>query len=233
MEMNGGGPKKAGKYSVIEPLEKGIKVLPPSINNAQYLPQGVVFARAAVPGFGSCFFNSFLYLTDPEYSKLSQKQMEQRGRAFRKEFGALLDGDWHEFLQQEDPEKEFPEFHNQPLKVVRSWFNKPEYWANTLIIKYVAKHMDVDIVFVDATIADVYCGILPEHGEQARKTIFIFWVEREHFEPMFRVLEVLDQHSTKCVLKIQTDFFPGKDDDIINQMRKYHKSKCKLPHFKV
>ena len=190
-------------------------------------------AHAAVPGYGSCFFNSVLYLIDPEYSQLSQKQMEQRGRAFRKEFGALLDGDWHEFLQAEDPTKEFPEFHNQPLKVIRSWFNKPEFWANTLIIKYVAKHMDVDIVFVDATIADVYCGILPENGEAARRTIFILWVEREHFEPMFRVLEVKEHHNNTCVLKIQTDFFPGKDDDIIKQMRQYHKSKCKLPHFKV
>jgi hypothetical protein len=229
MEMNGGGKRKPA----IEALDKGIKVLPPCINNAKYLPDGVTFARAAVPGFGSCFFNSFLYLDDPQYSALSQKQMEQRGRAFRKEFGALLDGDWHEFLAAEDPNQDFPEFHNQPLKVVRSWFNKPEFWANTLIIKYVAKHMNVDIVFVDATIADVYCGILPENGEAARRTIFILWVEREHFEPMFRVLEALEARGNKRVLKIQTDFLPGKDDDIIQQMRKYHKSKCKLPNFSV
>jgi hypothetical protein len=216
----------------IQALDTDIKVMPPCINNAPYLPPGVVFARAAVPGYGSCFFCSFLYLTDPEFSKLSPKKMEQRARAFRKEFGALLDTDWYEFLAEVDPDREFPEFHDTTLKVVRSWFNRPEYWANTIIIKYVAKHMDVDIVFVDASIADLYCGILPENGEKARKTIFIFWVEREHFEPMFRVLEV-KQSSGNSILTIQTEFFPGQDDDIIKHMRKYHKTKCGLSKFKV
>jgi hypothetical protein len=220
-----------GKSGALTTLREGVEELSPNLTSA-FLPPNYRFARAAVPGQGSCFFNSFLYLTEPEsYCHLTMRDKEKRGRECRAAFSKLLDSKWFDWIRKFDPQREYPEFHDSRLEVIKQWFKDPKTWANTVIIKFVSEHMKVDIVFIDSEAKALFCGILPDKGEPARRTIVIMWVQREHFEPVFLMYpppEYVAGKSQKVKMLIKTDFDPANEEDakIIGALRSNFRDTC-------
>ncbi len=231
-----------GGGSTLNALTDGVEELSSELTK-NFLPPNYKFARAAVPGHGSCFFNSFLYLTQPEsYWHLSKADKERAGRKCRAEFSALIDANWFKWIRAIDPNREYPEYHDSRLEVIKKWFKEPKIWANTIIIKFVAEYMNVDIMFIDSEAKALYCGIVPDKGESARKTIIIMWVKREHFEPVFMIYppEEHDAEPSKSTraknsrggksvkLMIKTDFDPGNAEDskIIRALRQNFRDTC-------
>jgi hypothetical protein len=64
---------------------------------------------------------------------------------------------------------------------------KIEVWADIWTIRYCAWRLKLNVLFVNPTSAQepIYCGV--ENFDQGKHTIFIYWSNHSHFEPIVQL----------------------------------------------
>lgn len=197
----------------LEPNE--MTLLPDEVLKKMF-PSNELFARYGTEGKGSCFFNSVCAaLNKRDYLKLTEEQQGVVGVKFRKAFTEHLTKErWDRFKRKRkitDPISADQVIEN---------FNDPTYWANETIIKYVSDVMKLNIIFIDMTAGTIYCGV---RGHKSEPLIMITWLNKSHFEPVCRVLNMSDDAK-----EVQLSFvFDMKNDaTVVNSVMNSYQAQC-------
>lgn len=176
------------------------------------------YVRLETWGEGSCFFhslcmlilirnqvhgNNVTYTLDTPVKQykhftvnLLQNQpfkesFRQVGIALRKKLGRELEKQptlWKQFKSQVhiNPKKTDK---NQTLQGVINDFEDKHAWADIWTIRYAAWRLKINTLFInpDSTMEPIYCGV--ENFEQPLRTVFIYWSNHSHFEPVIKILD--------------------------------------------
>lgn len=197
---------------------------PLSLNAIEYLPPGLqglpsskTFARVGVHGDGSCFFHSVCVAQNKHnYHTRSPEQQQRIGQAFRCEFARdyITPETWNTFVEEN------PQYSTPYNEIVENFCNS-RYWANEHMIKFFSKMLDLNIVFIDAEKAEMYCGV---HGNETKEPlIIILWVKKSHFEPV-GLVHGADENRTD----LQFMFDPVSDAAVVNDVMNRYKTQCSV-----
>ncbi len=149
--------------------------------------------RIGTIGDGSCFFHSICLAIDKHkfWDSVSYKASDSDGRkSITKQFRKLLS----EEITASELDAIFSEMTNKVEKPTLEKFKKdlekPKKWANEPMIRYTAKKLNKNIIFLNMTSNQMFCNV--HHPDilknmhcttcDALETIVVAWVQQQHFE---------------------------------------------------
>ena len=190
-----------------------VSALPQNIERRYFNnPEFDDFIRFGVEDDGSCFFHSIsAALNLSNYHQRSQKSKRKIGRNLRRILQRTMTAEtWKEFWESRGVQiKSVPN-----LRTVIKKMKNPSQWSDVYMILYIMDSLGLNIVFFDGQTQKMYCGVRGK--SDAKQTVFILWVARSHFEPIF---------SVDANKKVKTIF--NKTDSIVKHvMDIYSTSPC-------
>lgn len=206
---------------VVRPAAIGrIEELPKEISaKFKQLPKGWTLARMGTHGEGSCFFHSLaacinfrgfdkdgeLLPYDPDdrrgymyqISNLSERQ--RMGQRFRCWFKKKITRKEYTMAQREAPEHMIKSYEE-----LQSDTCDPSIWAENTMIKLAQRILKLNIMFIDSTTNDFFCG-MHEDPSATTASIMILWLGKSHFEPIMALIHQDKRSDEVQVLTIFTD----------------------------
>ena len=186
------------------------------------------WARVGVIGEGSCFFHCICYCTnrDNYVTKNEQEQMDIaqtfRCVTFKEKFTEDV---YNEF------KKSVPNY-GKTYTELRDDFCKPNVWADEVMIKFAAKTLGYNLLFLDLSSEDMYCNVHSKETLDAivsdepinMPTLLVSWVSRSHFEPIVKIVNCQE-------VRIRTMFNPAmskEDYETVKYIMKRMNTECRL-----
>lgn len=159
------------------------------------------YARMGVEGDGSCFYHSVCaVLNIDNYLHAAKAKQQDIAHAFRCKFQ-------NAFTKQEYVHLAAGTATGKTYEGTKEALCSPTVWADEVMIKYAARVLGMNLVFLDLSRGTLYCGVhgsetlrsaspkrrgrdvsLPRTPQQA--TAVIAWVSKMHFEPIVRLEKV-------------------------------------------
>lgn len=189
------------------------RLLPPDIQR-EYFGGDPSFIRYGVAGDGTCFFHSVCAARNTNnYLSASSADQRRTGRKFRCAFtDHLTDQRWAQFLKQRKIES------GASAEEARKHFCDNKHWADETMIRYVSDVLKMNIVFIDVTTGNIYCGV---RGHKKEPLVIILWIDRSHFEPVARVRAVEDEK-----VAVQLVFDADDDAEVVDRLMRHYKAQC-------
>lgn len=174
------------------------------------LPHGCV-VRLGTIGDGSCFFHSLCAILNTRgYLSASDYNKRRIAHDFRCSFQTHFSRKAWNSLQDN-----FPRHVRRTFQDVKTSFCTPHVWAQEEDIKFVSRHLGMNIIFLQVPQNTLFCFM---HGNsQLQPTAVIAWVDGGHFEP---VMLRTDAGTLRGV------FTAEKDEDIVEGLCTAFKSQC-------
>lgn len=153
--------------------------LPPQVHQRffpTFRPEAV--QRMGVHGDGTCFFHSLASAVNMDgYLQLSHQERQAAGHRFRCDFEARVDDKlWSKMVRQS------PHNIRAPQAQVKQNFCQSRVWAEETMIKATSMVMGLNIIFIDGSSNNYYCGMKGQ--PQCQDTVVMLWVDHAHFEPV-------------------------------------------------
>ena len=161
------------------------------IDNLSYLRNNLntkkcILKTIGVEGKGSCFYHSVLYALNYRNFKSAKKADKKKMvTKFRKNVAKHISQSWDSFWKRKVG------FVPINRHYITKEVNNYTSWATTTVIAYVMyKIKKINIIFLEDAPVDsssskrimrFYCGM---SNPNAKRTIFIHWVNRKHFQPL-------------------------------------------------
>lgn len=188
-----------------------LSLLPPAV--ASHFPPDTPFVRLGVWGNGSCFFNSLCAAQNHRgYITATPDQQKRIGAEYRCNFSKkITDERWEEFSKRTN-------VIDMTAEQARRNFCNSKTWANQPMITFVSEVLGMNILFIDATISKLYCGV---HGGSDDPLVVVLWVERAHFEPVGACRAIRDNETS-----VQFIFDPINDANIVNHITNAYQAQC-------
>ena len=188
-------------------------LLPDDVLKSTFPPNSL-FGRMGSEGSGSCFFHSVcMALNTRKYLTQDEATQKNIGIKFRRAFiNHITNERWETFKRKRhitDP---------ITVETLIKNFNEPTFWANETMIKFVSDVMKLNIIFIDMSNGKIYCGV---RGKQTEPLIMITWLNKSHFEPVFRVLDSVDD---KVLLNFMFDM--QQNADVVDAVMSSYKAQC-------
>lgn len=175
-----------------------------------------LFGRLGVHGDGTCFFHSLCAaLNTDDYLHRTQKEQQQIGHDYRCDFTKYITEErWDKFKRKRDVQDSLS------LDEVKEHFCNNKHWADETMIKFVSDVLKLNIIFIDTDKYKVYCGV---RGHKLEPLVVVLWINKSHFEPMFRIL---DHRLDNKELQVQFKFNISKDKDVIDLLMSTYSMQC-------
>ena len=162
-----------------------VEGLPKQIDTKYFarLEGGDSFVRYGVSDDGSCLFHSIAAaLNLSNFHHRTLKTQKKIGRNLRRIVQRTMNPEsWKEFWDARGiSSKDVPSVQS----VIKKMKN-PAQWSDVYMILYIMDMLNLNLVFFDAKTNSIYCGVRGKSN--AKQTIFILWVNRAHFEPIFSI----------------------------------------------
>jgi hypothetical protein len=179
------------------------------------------YRRYGVHDDGSCFFHTICAAKNiGGYRDKGAEERKRIGRQFRNKIRSRISKqNWNAIWSRRGVTKEgqrVPE-----VETIRDMLGNHTTWADVYIILYVMDKMNLNMIFFDMHANGIYCGV---RGLQSDKqdSVLVAWVNRAHFEPIFRAAGEED------LAKGDVDLFlyPPNDPFICALMDRYHSELC-------
>lgn len=118
---------------------------------------------------------------------------------------------------------------------VRAELHNPEVWANESVIRFVLRELGINLVFIDTTRCDAYCGVQGDEALQEMRarspvqqpTGFIAW-NLKHFDAIGRLKDGQVLHP-RDASRVQFLFHPrrsAKDAAAVSQAMGHYADQC-------
>lgn len=188
----------------------------------KYFDKNKQYMRYGVHDDGSCFFHTICAAKNIDnYRQKTTQERINIGRLFRKKICKKVSKQyWKDIWNRRGMTKRLPEVH-----IIKHMLGDYATWADVYTILHVMDKMDLNMIFVDLTSGNIYCGVRGVQSGQ-QESVLVAWVNRVHFEPIFRLslddngkINQADAHSGTFV-------YPINDDFIGNLMNRYHSELC-------
>jgi len=189
-----------------------VDVLPSRILKKYFSIPNSNFVRYGVSDDGTCFFHSIAAAMNlSNYHHRSLQTKKKIGRNLRRILQRTMNLDtWKEFWEARGISiKKVPNVRS----VIKKMKN-PSQWSDIFMIIYVMDSLGLNMIFFDSKTNSMYCGVRGK-GD-AKNTVFILWVNRAHFEPIFSI-----QKDNKV-----TTIFKKGNPIVGHVMNMYSKSSC-------
>lgn len=189
-----------------------ITALPKQIRKKYFTSFDEDYVRYGVSDDGSCLFHSIAAsLNLSNYHHRSLKTKKKIGRNLRRIIQRTLTPvSWKEFWDSRGISSNDVPNVQSVIKKMRN----PAQWSDVYMILYIMDTLGLNIIFFDGKTNSMYCGVRGKSN--AKQTVFILWVNRAHFEPVFSI------HKSKKVKTV----FNKKDPVVSHIMDLYSKSIC-------
>lgn len=191
-------------------------------------------ARYGVHGDGSCAYHSICTALNVEdYVHQNDERQKQIAYKFRCSFADKLTQDGLRAIVKKCKSK-------SPVRLteVQEALCDPKVWADETTIRFMAETLDMNLIFLDMTKNNVYCGM---HHDKAMggatedwlsagaisrmpPTIVVLWVNHSHFEPLAQIL-----HEGPRVTELRIVFDPAhnpNDELLIRALMSKYKMQC-------
>lgn len=195
------------------------------------------YCRIGTIGDGSCFFHSVCKATNrPDASGRGYNEQNEAGR---KKIALALRTELSENLTK----KAYNEImetlvgsSNKSYEEIKSMLLKPATWAEEIMIKWTAKYLKHNIVFLNVgnNENNMYCGVHDSSTLNAvdacKKpripTVIVAWVDHEHFELVGRIDEINEGSHAM----VKACFWPEDPTDLgtITSLMTSYASACRL-----
>lgn len=191
--------------------------------------------RWGVHGDGSCAYHSICTaLNIDDYVHQNDNVQKQIAYKFRCKFADNLTEDGLRAIVKKTRSK-------SPVRLseVQEALCDPKVWADETTIQHMAKTLNMNLIFLDMTKNNVYCGVHHEDALGAGgmddwlsaggiakmpPTIVILWVNHSHFEPLAQIL-----HVGPRVTELRVVFDPAhnpNDEQLIRSLMSRYKMQC-------
>jgi hypothetical protein len=188
------------------------------------------YARVGTIGDGSCFFHSVCLATDREgYSKRTNKEKKEIALRLRIELSEAFTLEEYANII-----KHVVTDSPSPYESIKEMLLKPSTWAEEVMIKWTSKYLHSNIVFLNLSESNMYCGVhdistassIKKCEDPSTLTIIVAWINHEHFELVVRIDEIQE----KAHVKVRTAFDPSNENDLITirSVMKTYVTKCKI-----
>jgi hypothetical protein len=188
------------------------------------------YGRIGTIGDGSCFFHSVcLAMNRGGYKDLGNKEKKDIAYALRTELSEAFTLEaYNEILKHVLTDTP------SPYESIKEMLLKPSTWAEEIMIKWTSKYLKCNIVFLNMSDSNMYCGVHDASTATAVKkceepetiTIVVAWVNHEHFELIVR----LDKVQEEKPVSVRGAFDPTIEKDLvtIRSVMKSYVTKCKV-----
>lgn len=181
-------------------------------------------ARIGVHGDGSCFYHSVcLGLNMEKY--VSQTDAVQKDIAYR--LRCSLADKLDPAMLRTIVKKTNGKSPKNKEDFTRALCN-PRIWADESAIRLFGETMNLNIIFLDMSKGELYCGV--HHDDALTRnlpdTIVVLWVNHSHFEPLAEILDVND-HVTKMRVLLQPSA-SKEDNELVRTLMLRYATQCKL-----
>jgi hypothetical protein len=180
-----------------------------------------------VHGDGSCAYHSICTaLNVDDYVHQNDDRQKQIAYKFRCGFADKLTQDGLRAIIKKTKSK-------SPVRLadVQEALCDPKVWADETTIQHMAKTLDMNLIFLDMTKNNVYCGVHHEDALVGGKiaptmppTIVVLWVNHSHFEPLAQIM-----HVGARVTELRVVFDPShneNDELLIRALMSRYKMQC-------
>ena len=184
-------------------------------------------ARYGVHGDGSCAYHSICTaLNVDDYVHQNDDRQKQIAYKFRCGFADKLTQDGLRSIIKKTKSK-------SPVRLadVQEALCDPKVWADETTIQHMAKTLDMNLIFLDMTKNNVYCGVHHDDALAGGKiaptmppTIVVLWVNHSHFEPLAQIV-----HVGARVTELRVVFDPAhnpNDELLIRALMSRYKMQC-------
>ena len=187
-------------------------------------PQFPRLARYGVHGDGSCAYHSICTALNVEdYVHQTDEVQKQIAYKFRCSFADRLTQDNLRAIVKKTRSK-------SPVRLVevQEALCDPKVWADETTIRLMAETLDMNLIFLDMTQNNVFCGV--HHEDAVRNTtkmpptIIVLWVNHSHFEPLAQIINVGPR-----MTEVRVVFDPAKnehDAELIRCLMTRYKMQC-------
>ena len=192
-----------------------------SLSNAlvsNYFDNNDQFKRYGVHEDGSCFFHTICAAKNiNDYRNRTHEERAKIGRQFRKKIRKRVSKqNWDSIWKRRgvtQSKGRLPE-----VETIKHMLGNHTTWADVYIILYVMDKININMLFFDLSSDSIYCGVRGlEAGNQ--DSILVAWVNRAHFEPIFR------KHETDSDMDMF--LYPSTDPFVKRIMARYDSELCK------
>ena len=181
-------------------------------------------ARYGVHGDGSCAYHSICAaLNVDDYVHQTDDAQKQIAYKFRCSFADKLTQDALRAVVKKTRSK-------SPVRLseVQEALCDPKVWADETTIRFMAETLDMNLIFLDMTKNNVYCGVhhvdAVKDTQKLPPTIIVLWVNHSHFEPLAQIINVGPR-----MTEIRIVFDPSKnehDAELIRALMRRYKMQC-------
>jgi hypothetical protein len=209
-------PSDAGDPNHVYELNPGV--------SKKWFKSNMRLARIGVHGDGSCFYHSVcLGLNLEKYASQTDAVQKDIAYRLRCSLADKLDPDMLKMLVKKTNGKS-PK-NKEDFK--RALCN-PKIWADESAIRLFGETMHLNIIFLDMSKGELYCGV--HHDDALTKnlpdTIVVLWVNHSHFEPLAEILDSND-HVTQMRVLFQPNSNTA-DNDLVRTLMSRYATQCKL-----
>lgn len=188
------------------------------------------YGRVGTIGDGSCFFHSVcLAMNRGGYKDKSTKDKKAIALDLRTELSEMFTHKAYTEIV-----KNVVTDTPTPYETIKEMLLKPATWAEEVMIKWTSKYLGCNIVFLNLSDSNMYCGVHDVSTASAIKkcedpetlTIIVAWVNHEHFELIVRIDGIHEDSN----VKVRTAFDPKHEMDLITirGVMKSYVTKCKV-----
>ena len=202
-------------------LHPGTHAPVPTGVSKHYFDNSKQYHRYGVHDDGSCFFHTICAAKDiGGYRSKSLEERKRIGRQFRRRVRMKISKqNWDAIWKRRGVTKEgkrLPE-----VSTIKEMLGNHTTWADVYIILYVMDKMNLNMIFFDMSSESIYCGV---RGLKADKqnSVLVAWVNRAHFEPIFRATNKQEQKRGTVDLFL----YPSSDPFVRSLMKRYHSELC-------
>lgn len=207
--------------NVLSNLPPGARSPLPAAVSSGYFDNSKQYHRYGVHDDGSCFFHTICAAKN--IGGYRSKGLEERmriGRQFRRHVRMKIsqqnwDAIWKRRGVTKDG-KRLPE-----VSTIKEMLGNHTTWADVYIILYVMDKMNLNMVFFDMSSDAIYCGVRGLATEK-QSSMLVAWVNRAHFEPIFRASSAREQKQGTVDLFL----YPSSDPFVRSLMSRYHSELC-------
>ena len=197
--------------------------LNPSVSK-KWFKSNMRLARIGVHGDGSCFYHSVcLGMNLEKYA--SQTDSVQKDIAYRLRCSLVdkLDAPMLKTILKKTNGKS-----PKTKEEFRKSLCNPKIWADESAIRLFGETMNLNIIFLDMSKGELYCGVHHEDAltDSLPSTLVVLWVNHSHFEPLAEILDSNDH-----VTKMRVLFHPStnkEDNELVSTLMSRYAKQCKL-----
>lgn len=197
--------------------------LNPSVSK-KWFKSSMRLARIGVHGDGSCFYHSVcLAMNLEKYASQSDSIQKDIAYRLRCSLADKLDATMLKTILKKTNGKS-----PKTKEDFRKSLCNPKIWADESAIRLFGETMDLNIIFLDMSKGELYCGVHHEDAltKDLPDTLVVLWVNHSHFEPLAEILDSNDH-----VTKMRVLFRPSaneEDNDLVRALMTRYATQCKL-----